>query len=276
MSSVYKMTARKAAVRIPHIRIGGKLRFRQSDIDRWLTLLTVRTSRRCRDAAESLKGDSWQRYTNANSAAVRSSGSSRTARARTANGSSPAGRVRRRRKRSTSSPAAGTARRGPAGRLGVIAVVGQYSAIPQNQPPSRHRRSVHAGAQDISSSASWSRVHPTSNALRQLRPLHIEEVQATTIGGRDLRSQDDEEVQREQQLRLQVGTRKGADRQGTSEVRLAGSARDRETSLAAHSQLRVARPLHVFHWAIKRNLLFLNPPSTSSASGCPSGRCPSL
>ena len=40
VSSIYKMTARKAPVRIPHIRIGGKLRFRQSDIDRWLTLLT--------------------------------------------------------------------------------------------------------------------------------------------------------------------------------------------------------------------------------------------
>lgn len=39
--AVYKMTARKAVVRIPHIRIGGKLRFRPSDIDRWLTLLTV-------------------------------------------------------------------------------------------------------------------------------------------------------------------------------------------------------------------------------------------
>lgn len=41
VSSVYKMTARKAAVRIPHIRIGNKLRFRQSDVDRWLTLLTT-------------------------------------------------------------------------------------------------------------------------------------------------------------------------------------------------------------------------------------------
>lgn len=41
VSSIYKMTARKAAVRIPHIRIGGKLRFRQSDVDRWLTLLTT-------------------------------------------------------------------------------------------------------------------------------------------------------------------------------------------------------------------------------------------
>jgi excisionase family DNA binding protein len=41
VSSLYKMTARKAAVRIPHIRIGGKLRFRQSDVDQWLTLLTT-------------------------------------------------------------------------------------------------------------------------------------------------------------------------------------------------------------------------------------------
>jgi hypothetical protein len=39
--SIYKMTARKAAIKIPHIRIGGKLRFRQADVDRWLTLLTV-------------------------------------------------------------------------------------------------------------------------------------------------------------------------------------------------------------------------------------------
>lgn len=41
VSSIYKMTARKAAVRIPHIRIGAALRFRQADIDRWLTLLTT-------------------------------------------------------------------------------------------------------------------------------------------------------------------------------------------------------------------------------------------
>lgn len=40
-NAIYKMTARTASVRIPCIRIGGKLRFRRSDIDRWLTLLTV-------------------------------------------------------------------------------------------------------------------------------------------------------------------------------------------------------------------------------------------
>jgi excisionase family DNA binding protein len=41
VSSVYKMTARKAVVRMPHIRIGRTLRFRQADVDRWLTLLTT-------------------------------------------------------------------------------------------------------------------------------------------------------------------------------------------------------------------------------------------
>lgn len=41
VSSIYKMTAKNAAVRIPHIRIGGHLRFKPSDIDAWLTLLTV-------------------------------------------------------------------------------------------------------------------------------------------------------------------------------------------------------------------------------------------
>ena len=41
VNSIYKMTARKAVVRIPHIRIGAALRFRRADIDRWLTLLTV-------------------------------------------------------------------------------------------------------------------------------------------------------------------------------------------------------------------------------------------
>ena len=41
VSSIYKMTGPRAAVRIPHIRIGGKIRFRQADVDRWLTLLTT-------------------------------------------------------------------------------------------------------------------------------------------------------------------------------------------------------------------------------------------
>jgi excisionase family DNA binding protein len=40
-SSVYKMTARKARVRIPHIRISGRLRFRKAHLDSWLELLTV-------------------------------------------------------------------------------------------------------------------------------------------------------------------------------------------------------------------------------------------
>ena len=38
VSSIYKMTARGSATPIPHIRIGGRLRFRRDDIDRWVSL----------------------------------------------------------------------------------------------------------------------------------------------------------------------------------------------------------------------------------------------
>jgi excisionase family DNA binding protein len=41
LSSVYKMTAPKSSLRIPHVRISGRVRFRKADIDQWLELLTV-------------------------------------------------------------------------------------------------------------------------------------------------------------------------------------------------------------------------------------------
>jgi len=41
LSSVYKMTGPKSALRIPHVRIRGKVRFRKNDIDQWLELLKV-------------------------------------------------------------------------------------------------------------------------------------------------------------------------------------------------------------------------------------------
>jgi excisionase family DNA binding protein len=37
-SSIYKMTSRGV---IPHVKLGGRVRFRQADIDRWLDLLVV-------------------------------------------------------------------------------------------------------------------------------------------------------------------------------------------------------------------------------------------
>lgn len=40
-SSIYKMTAPKSRTTIPHVRVAGRIRFRKSDIDRWLELLTV-------------------------------------------------------------------------------------------------------------------------------------------------------------------------------------------------------------------------------------------
>jgi excisionase family DNA binding protein len=44
LSSVYKMTGPKSTLRIPHIRIAGKVRFRKSDIDQWLDQFAVSTS----------------------------------------------------------------------------------------------------------------------------------------------------------------------------------------------------------------------------------------
>ena len=41
LSSVYKMTSPTGRLRIPHVRIAGRLRFRKADIDRWLEVLTV-------------------------------------------------------------------------------------------------------------------------------------------------------------------------------------------------------------------------------------------
>jgi excisionase family DNA binding protein len=43
LSGVYKMTGPKSAIRIPHIRIAGKVRFRKDDIDQWLDHHVVST-----------------------------------------------------------------------------------------------------------------------------------------------------------------------------------------------------------------------------------------
>ena len=40
-SSIYKMTAPKSRLQIPHVRIAGRVRFRKLDIDRWIELLTI-------------------------------------------------------------------------------------------------------------------------------------------------------------------------------------------------------------------------------------------
>ncbi len=37
-SAIYKMTSRRT---IPHVKIDGRLRFRQAEIDQWLELLSI-------------------------------------------------------------------------------------------------------------------------------------------------------------------------------------------------------------------------------------------
>jgi excisionase family DNA binding protein len=43
-NSVYKMTGPKSVLRMPHMRIAGKVRFRKADIDQWLDHLMVSTN----------------------------------------------------------------------------------------------------------------------------------------------------------------------------------------------------------------------------------------
>jgi excisionase family DNA binding protein len=38
INSVYKLTAPKARLRIPHLRVSGRIRFRRADVDAWLDL----------------------------------------------------------------------------------------------------------------------------------------------------------------------------------------------------------------------------------------------
>lgn len=40
-SSIYKLTSRRARLRIPHLKLGGRLRFRKADVDEWLELWKV-------------------------------------------------------------------------------------------------------------------------------------------------------------------------------------------------------------------------------------------
>ena len=42
--SIYKMTGPKSSIRIPHMRIAGKVRFRKTEVDRWLDQFVVSTS----------------------------------------------------------------------------------------------------------------------------------------------------------------------------------------------------------------------------------------
>ena len=41
VSAVYKMTSQRSRSPIPHVKLGGRLRFRKADLDRWLDLLSV-------------------------------------------------------------------------------------------------------------------------------------------------------------------------------------------------------------------------------------------
>ena len=60
LSSIYKMTGPKSALRIPHIRIAGKVRFRKVDIDQWLDQLMVSTNDLFARLREHIDGEACQ------------------------------------------------------------------------------------------------------------------------------------------------------------------------------------------------------------------------
>lgn len=55
VNSLYKLTAKGAVFRIPHLRIAGRLRFRRSDIDAWLEVLTTSDVDRVKRIRERVK-----------------------------------------------------------------------------------------------------------------------------------------------------------------------------------------------------------------------------
>ncbi|MBN1567914.1 MAG: helix-turn-helix domain-containing protein [Acidobacteria bacterium] len=57
LKSVYSMTGPKAVIRIPHIRIAGKVRFRKADIDLWLDQCMVAASKFLKKALPKSVGD---------------------------------------------------------------------------------------------------------------------------------------------------------------------------------------------------------------------------
>jgi site-specific recombinase XerD len=104
--------------------------------------------------------------------------------------------------------------------------------------------------------------HADVVTLRQLRPLHIEEYKRRRSEGEITEAKTAKELEREQKLRLEVGKCKGT------------TARDRAKFgwLGRHGIRRRVSPRTInyellvlftfFRWAIRRNMLFLNPAAT--------------
>lgn len=139
----------------------------------------------------------------------------------------------------------------------VDAVVGSYIAyLSGNRRASTNRRYIRVLK---TFHECFLRPHfPEVTRLRQVTPAHIEEYKLRRINGRILEVDDHEVHQREEGLRAQLGGRSPV-RKDNAKFGWLGRKRFRP-SIAPRTlnyELRVIRTF--FHWAVRRNLLFINP-----------------
>lgn len=101
---------------------------------------------------------------------------------------------------------------------------------------------------------------PDVQRLRQVRPLHVEEYKRMRAEGEIEDRKTDDDVRREQALRLQATGRR---KEGTPKERAKFGWLGRRLIHRRVSPRTINYELRVlftfFHWAIKRNYLFLNP-----------------
>ncbi len=104
------------------------------------------------------------------------------------------------------------------------------------------------------------RVHPDIVRLRDVRPTHIEEFKRLRSEGKVLDTTADKDLAKDQALRLQLATghkrTTGADNAKFGWLGRRG-IRQRVTPRTVNYELRAL--FTFFHWATKRNVLFLNP-----------------
>jgi len=104
-------------------------------------------------------------------------------------------------------------------------------------------------------------VFPEVDRMRLLRPMHLEEFKRRRAEGHISEGKSDAEIRREQELRLEIasGAKGGSSKERRAKFGWLGrhGIRAKVSPRTINYELRVL--FTFFHWAIKRNHLFLNP-----------------
>jgi integrase/recombinase XerD len=145
----------------------------------------------------------------------------------------------------------------------ILSVVGQYAQfLKTNRRPrtvARYMRVVRTFTNCF-----LAKHYADVDRLRQLRPMHVEEYKRRRSEGEILEVKADETIRREQELRLQVGQHKDATVPAKQRAKFGWlghrGIKPRVSRRTINYELRAL--FTFFHWAIKRNYLFLNPAAT--------------